>query len=114
MAKRFDGVSSTERTLMRGVGVGGVIATDELRRAGAGPQGSKHTRSDTSRCNKEVTRLDAGRYRTSAPHHGRVAPPPVRWNCSQFRLAVPANRKLQGSMVGHFVAVDGFGSPSQQ
>jgi hypothetical protein len=28
--------------------------------------------------------------------------------------AVPANRKLQGSMVGHFVAVDGFGSPSQQ
>ena len=28
--------------------------------------------------------------------------------------SVPANRKLQGSMVGHFVAVDGFGSPSQQ
>ncbi len=27
--------------------------------------------------------------------------------------SVPANRKLQGSMVGHFVAVDGFGSPSQ-
>jgi hypothetical protein len=27
--------------------------------------------------------------------------------------AVPANRKLQGNMVGHFVAVDGFGSPSQ-
>src|SRR6187401_386343 len=28
--------------------------------------------------------------------------------------SVPNNRKLQGSMVGHFVAVDGFGSPSQQ
>jgi len=27
---------------------------------------------------------------------------------------VPENRKLQGSMVGHFVCVDGFGSPSPE
>ena len=28
--------------------------------------------------------------------------------------SVPNNRKLQGSMVGHFVAADGFGSPSRE
>ena len=28
--------------------------------------------------------------------------------------AVPENRKLQGPMVGHFVCVDGFGSPSSE
>ena len=27
---------------------------------------------------------------------------------------VPDNRKLQGPMVGHFVCVDGFGSPSAE
>src|SRR5689334_23059800 len=27
---------------------------------------------------------------------------------------VPENRKLQGPMVGHFVCVDGFGSPSAE
>jgi len=27
--------------------------------------------------------------------------------------SVPENRKLQGSMVGHFVAADGFGNPSR-
>src|SRR3954464_2475599 len=27
--------------------------------------------------------------------------------------SVPDNRKLQGSMVGHFVAADGFGNPSR-
>src|SRR4051812_150779 len=27
---------------------------------------------------------------------------------------VPENRKLQGAMVGHFVCVDGFGSPSSE
>src|SRR6188474_1555268 len=28
--------------------------------------------------------------------------------------SVPENRKLRGSMVGHFVAADGFGSPSRE